>query len=160
MSTSASVKIAKVRQRKIIFIAVAVIVIVAVSLVTYALLFAYVYNFNLNIVKATTPTELTRGSQTQIALFVKYNMMNNPLKNHITLSLSGTGASWASFSESALYKNGTQTLPQTTISTPSDAAVLVIKIPDDAQTGSYEITVTGTNSIGRTSSVTYVFNVT
>ena len=57
------------------------------------------------------------------------------------------------------YVNGTQTLPQTTISTQSDAANLLIKIPDDAQTGGYEIIVTGTNSVGQTSSETYIFTV-
>jgi hypothetical protein len=162
MSTSASAKIAKVRQRKMILIAVVVIIaIVAVSLVTYALIFAYVYNFHLSIVKATAPAELKEGSQTQVALIVHYNMMNNPyLKNHITLSLSGTAASWGSFVTANFFRNGTQTTPPITIATPSDGAVLFVKIPDDAQAGSYEITVTGTNSVGRTSSVTYAFIVT
>jgi len=57
------------------------------------------------------------------------------------------------------YVNGTQTLPQTTISTPSDAASLLIKIPDDAQTGSYEIIVTGTSSVEQSLSITYAFDV-
>jgi hypothetical protein len=74
--------------------------------------------------------------------------------------VSGTGAPWASFPVSYPYINGTQTLPQTTISTPSDAANLLIKIPDNAQTGNYAIKVTGTNSVGSTSSVTYAFDVT
>lgn len=159
MSSTPSLKIERVRHRKRIFIAVALIAIVLVSLVTYAI-FAYVYNFNLNIVRATTPAELKRGSQTEVVLIVKYNMMNNPLKNHIILSLSGTGASWASFSVSFPHKNGTQTLSQTIISTPTDGADLVIRIPNDAQTGSYEITVTGTNSVGSTSSVAYAFTIT
>jgi len=87
-------------------------------------------------------------------------MMNPYFRNHITLSLSDTGASWASFPISYPYKNGTQTLPQITISTPSDAANLLIIIPDDAQNGSYIIVITGTNSVGWTSSVVYTFSVT
>ena len=159
MSSAASLKMAKVRHRKRMFIAVVLIAIVAVSLLTYAV-FA-VYNFNLNIVKATAPAELQRGSQTQVAFIVKYDMMNNPLKNHITLSLSGTGAAWGSFVTANFFRKGTQTTPPPiTISTPTDAAVLMIKIPSDAQTGSYEITVKGTNSIGITSSVNYAFTVT
>jgi len=46
------------------------------------------------------------------------------------------------------------------VSTPSDGAILLIKIPDDGQTGSYEIKITATNSIGSTQSVTYAFDVT
>jgi hypothetical protein len=159
MSSIASTKIAKVRHRKRILIAIALIAIVSVTLVSYAGI-AYVYNFNIELLRATAPSELKNGSQTQVGVIAHYNKMNNPyFRNHITLSLSGSGSLWASFPVSYPYVNGTQTLPQTTISTPSDAANLIIKIPNDAQSGSYKIIITGTNSIGQTSTVTYTFNV-
>ena len=152
-------KIAMTNKRKLTIIAV--IAIVSVSLASFALLFSYVYSFTVNIFRGTAPAELKRGSQTQVGIIVHYYKMNNPyLKNQITLSVSGSGASWASFPVSIAYTNGTtQTFPQNTISTPSDGAVFLIKIPVDAQTGGYEIIVTGNNSVGQTSSETYIFTV-
>jgi hypothetical protein len=159
MSSTAPIKTAKVRHRKRIFIAIALIAIVSVTLVSYAGI-TYVYNFNIELLRATAPSQLKSGSQTQVGIIAHYNKMNNPyFRNHITLSLSGSGASWASFPVSYQYVNGTQTLPQTTISTPSDVANLLVKIAEDVHTGSYEIIVTGTNSIGQTSSITYAFTV-
>ena len=151
-------KLPMTKKRKLTIIAL--IAIVIVSLVSGALLFAYVYNFKVNIFRSQAPAELKRGSQTQTPIIVNYNLMNNPyLKNRITLSVSGTGAIWASFETSYPYNNGTQTSPQITISTPIDGVILLTKIPSNAQTGSYEIIVTGTNSVGLTSSVTYAFAV-
>ncbi len=147
-----------VKNRKKFFIAVALVAIVSVSLVSGALIFGYVYNFKVNIFRPQAPAELKRGSQTQVTIIVNYNMMNNPcLKNRIILSLSGSGASWASFATSFQYKNGTQSYPQIIISTPYDGVNLIIKIPNDAQTGSYEIIVKGTNSVGQISSDSYAF---
>jgi len=156
---TAKAKLPTTKKRKLTIIAV--IAIVSVSLASFALIFSYVYSFNINIYRASAPPELKRGSQTQVLIIAHYNKMNNPyFRNHITLSVSGTGASWASFPVSIAYTNGTtQTFPQNTISTPSDGAVFLIKIPVDAQTGGYEIIVTGNNSVGQTSSETYIFTV-
>lgn len=66
-----------------------------------------------------------------------------------------------SFVTAYSFRNGIQTtFSPIIISTPYMPAVLMIKIPNDAQTGSYEITVTGINSVGSTSTVTYDFTVT
>ena len=152
-------KIAMTNKRKLTIIAI--IAIVSVSLASFALLFSYVYSFTVNIFRGTAPAELKRGSQTQVGIIVHYYKMNNPyLKNQITLSVSGSGASWASFPVSAPYIKGTtQTLPQNTLSTSANGAVLLVEIPVDAQTGGYEIIVTGNNSVGQTSSETYIFTV-
>jgi hypothetical protein len=101
------------------------------------------------------------GSQTGVLLIVHYNK-HTLLKNNIILTTSGAFDSWARFTQSSECYDVTQaqTFPLTTVSTPSDDAVLVIKIPSDVQTGSCEITVKGTNSLGSTSSVTYVLIVT
>jgi len=70
---SSQVKIEKVRHRKRIVIAIALVAIVSITLVSSALLFAYVYNFNISILKVTAPTELKKGSQTQVGIIVHYN---------------------------------------------------------------------------------------
>lgn len=161
MTSTALSKKSILKHRRRFFIAIAAIAIVLVSLISFA---AYAYSFNLDIVKATAPAQLNSGSQTPVVLIVHYNKMNNPFGNHITLSLSGTGALWASFEPQGNpynpSNNVTQMLPQITVSTPSDGAVFLIKVPNDAKTGSYEIKVTGTNTMGITSSVTYTFTVT
>jgi uncharacterized protein YpuA (DUF1002 family) len=172
MSTSASVKIAKVKQRKMILIAVAIIVIVVASLVAYVVLFSYnnsTDHFQLSLESTTTPTQIERGSQIEVLVMVNFNP-----KDHITLTTSGNGASWANFVQNV--QNGQQFLSQITITAGENNVDLLVKVPSDAQISApsignsqigiagglitYSIVITGTNSAGITSSVTYNFTLT
>jgi len=138
----------------------AIVVIVSVSLISLALIYDYVCSFSIQIDRFGVPSELRAGSQTGFLIQTDNNKMNNTyFTNKITLSLSGTGASWASFHP---YTNISQSVPTTTITTisPNNWAMVLIQLPfDGPQSGSYQVIVTGTN-IGQKSSDSYTFTIT
>ncbi|MGD0646129.1 MAG: Ig domain-containing protein [Candidatus Bathyarchaeia archaeon] len=157
-------KLPMAKKRKLTIIAVVLVAIVAVPLAAYGLLFYYVTStnsFHLGFVSFTTPSQFKGGQQNQVTIIVNYKYgWKYGVRDQFTLTVSGTAASWASFSPSFPYKNGIQTLPQFTVIPPSDGAILMIKVPETAQTGNYSVTVLATNSVGLKSSATFTFTVT
>jgi uncharacterized membrane protein len=75
--------------------------------------------------------------------------------DHITLTLSGSGASWANF---VVGQSGPLVSKITVHG--YDAVFLLVKVPNNVQTGEYQITITGTNSAEITRSLKYSFNLT
>ena len=101
------------------------------------------------------PSQIERGTQEDVGLLI-----NHTRSDTITLKTSGSAASWAYF---AYYTDPPyQMLAQneTTVTAAVNGALLVIDVPDNAQIGTYQITVTGTNNAGETTSDTYTFAVT
>ena len=125
------------------------------SLITYFVLFSYnnsTDNFQLSFGDASNPTQIDRGALIQVYVYVDYNS-----KDHIILTTSGTGASFATFYLN--IENGNQLFSKITITGNTNGADLVIYIPDNTQPGSYTLQIIGTNSAGITSNVAYSFSV-
>lgn len=101
------------------------------------------------------PSQIERGTQEDVGLGI-----NHTRSDTVTLKTSGSAASWAYF---AYYTDPPYHMlaqNETTVTGVGNGALLVINVPDDAQIGTYQITVTGTNNAGETSSDTYTFAVT
>jgi len=151
------------KKKKLKIITIALLVIVVVPLATYGLLFYFVTStnsFNLGFVSFTNPSEFKPGQQNQVTVTVHYKYVwKYGIRDHFTLTISGTGASWSSFSPSFPYKNGTQTLSKYTVTPPDDGAILLITIPETGQTGNFFVKVLATNSVGLKSSATFNFTV-
>jgi hypothetical protein len=101
------------------------------------------------------PTEIGRGTNTSIGLVI-----NHTRTDAITLRISGSAETWSYF--------GYYTQPQTyqmlaksemTVTQAVNGALIIISIPENAQTGAYQLTVTGTNNNSKTISATYTFTV-
>ena len=145
----------KKRKMKIIVLVMLITAFVVGFLVIYFVLFSYnnsTDNFQLSFGSASNPTQIDRGTQIQIYVYVDYNS-----KDHITLTTSGTGASFATFYLN--IENGNQLFSKITITGNTNGADLIIYIPDNTQPDSYSIQIVGTNSAGITSNVTYSFSV-
>lgn len=146
----------KKRKMKIMILVLLLTASIVGSLVTYFVLFAYnnsTDNFQLSFGIASNPTQIDRGTQIQVYVYVDYNS-----KDHITLTTSGTGSSFAIFYNKNI-ENGNQLFSNITITGNANGADLIIYIPDNTQSGSYTVQITGTNSAGITSNITYSFSV-
>jgi hypothetical protein len=162
MTTAKAIK----TKMTIIAVGVAFIIVVA-SVAAYFTLF---YNnitdhFTLSLQYDYTepspyPSQIFLNEQVSVWVSVNYNS-----HDHITLTTSGTGASWARFLNPSFHPSAPvgdtwdYGLSQLTITDGTKGAELMISVPEDANTGNYYITITGTNSAGITSSVTYSFSV-
>ncbi len=157
MST-AKAKVAMAKRTKMVITAVAVFIIVVAFVATYVLFFSYdnsTDNFTLSTQYSTwkSGSQLDKGMQIEVLVSVNYNS-----NDRITLTTSGSGAGWANFVQNV--NNGQSFLSQITLSGGIADADMMIRIPNDAPSGSYEIVIIGTNSAGITSSTTYNFYVT
>jgi hypothetical protein len=113
--------------------------------------------FDANGFTHALPTEIGRGTNTSIGLAI-----NHTRTDAITIRISGSAETWSYF---GYY---TQTQPQThqmlakselTVTEAVNGAIIIISIPENAQTGAYQLTVTGTNNDSKTTSATYTFTV-
>lgn len=150
------------KKKKLTIITALLAIVMVVPLVTYGLLFYFVNssdNFSLAFIPASTQVE--KGTYAEVAVGVHYSFVYKyGIRDQFSLAVSGTGASWAGFSPIYPYSNGSQTLSQLTVTPPTTGAVLVIKVPENAQTGNYSVTVTATNNVGLKSSATFNYTVT
>lgn len=141
--------------RKILMLAMALILTVVIG-VSAVVLLRYDNSsdyFQLSFGSLAPPTEIDRGTQIEVYVYVDYDS-----RDHITLTYSGSGAFLTNFYQN--IQNGAQYLSQVTITGSQNGAKLIIKVPDYVQTGIQGLTITGTNSAGITSSLTYWFTVT
>jgi uncharacterized membrane protein len=151
---SASIKVAKVRNKKMILVAIAVIIVIVVaSSVAYVVLFSNSsYNNSTDNIQLSfntaPPSQIHQGSNSS---YIVINVNYNP-KDHITLTTTGTGASWAYF--------GVYGISSVRITDGTDSVPLAIYVPNNALTGNYTVQIIGTNSAGITSvPLTYSFSV-
>jgi uncharacterized membrane protein len=49
---------------------------------------------------------------------------------------------------------------ESTFSEAVNGGTIIISVPQDTEAGTYQLTITGTNNVGKTSSDTYTFAVT
>jgi hypothetical protein len=101
------------------------------------------------------PTEIGRGTNTSVGLAI-----NHTRTDPITLKITGSAESWSYF--------GYYTQPQTyqmlaknqmTVTEAVTGALIIIIVPENASTGTYQLTITGTNNDSKTTSDTYSFSV-
>jgi len=148
-------KVAKARNIKIILIGLAIIItIVVASSIAYVVFFSDDDNtdhiqLSFNI---APPNQIHKGSSTD---FIIINVNFNP-KDHVTLTTTGKGASWAYFGASSRQYDESSV----TITGGSDSVPLVLFVPNDAPTGNYTVQIIGTDNAGITSvPLTYSFSI-
>lgn len=99
------------------------------------------------------PTEIQRGSQTEVHVHTTFDS-----RDQITLRTTGELASCATFIKH--IDSGLGYVSRITINGEYNGVNMLIKIPEYIQTGTYEITIVGSNSVGKTSTLVYQFEVT
>jgi len=153
------------QRRKLAIVAAVVIALLVVPLSVYVLLSYYVVSTDtvqhLDLVSATPPSQFKRGGEYQLAIKVTYKSGDVGYIDHEygievkpTLTVMSPVLSWVSL-QPAEYENGTQTPNSAAVQQP----VLVITVPQTAQTGDYSLTVLAATGAGQGSSATFNFTV-
>jgi hypothetical protein len=151
-----------VTKKKIIAIVATVIIVISLfasyEVLTSSKASSNSANFQIRfqmIIGSDLPTQIQRGTQAEVGLVI-----NHTRSDVITLKTSGSAASWAYFAYYTEPPYHMLAQNQTTVTDAVNGELIVIQVPDTAQTGTYQITVTGTNTVGEASSATYSFAVT
>lgn len=156
------------KSKKTLVLVLAIVLLVVIVLGSYEAIVLSgnnnAANFNVEIAGAFSstgvtvqalPSQVETGTNVSLALYV-----NHTSTDTITLRISGSAAEWSYF--------GYYTHPPTdqmlakseiTVSEAVNGALVIISVPQDAMTGSYQLIVTGTNNADKTVSDTYTFSV-
>lgn len=152
MSTTAQVKVAKVRQWKKIFAVIAVIIILVVAIsIVYVDFFSYnnsTDNIKLSF-SGNVPTEINPGSYAVVQILVQYDA-----RDHVTLS---TDYSWATFVLNV--PNGEEHVSQITVTGGQSYVNLAVNVPNAPAGQSYQVFINANNSGGAMAyPLTFSFN--
>lgn len=159
------------KSKKTLIISLAIVLFVIIALASYDLFvlsksnnnpefsvsIAGVYkNENSTGVTPELPSEVESGTKLIVGVAVIHDRNDT-----INVKISGSAAEWSYW--------GYYTVPQTyemlaksesTFSEAVNGGTIIISVPQDTEAGTYQLTITGTNNVGKTSSDIYTFAVT